>query len=178
MTKFFSGAGDEGTSTFYGSGERHPKNNVRFEALGSLDELNSYIGVAKAHSDIPRISAFLEEIQENLFTIQAEIGAARAPSVPPITEQKLKDLEAAIANFGEEVGEIRTFIIPGGTPLAAHLEYARTLARKAERRVTPFKDELAHATYVYLNRLSSALFVLARYANKYARAEEKGPSYQ
>lgn len=177
MQKFFSGAGDKGTSTLYGSSERHPKDDAHFEALGSLDELNAYLGVAKTHSTMPQISEFLEGLQEDLFIIQAEVGTAEKPTVPPINQEKVKKLEAAIARFSEEIAEIRTFIIPGGTPLAAHLEYARTLARKAERRVTPFKDELTDATYAYLNRLSSALFVCARYANKHTGTHEKGPSY-
>jgi len=169
--KFYTGKGDAGKSTLFGSRKVIPKNNKIFEALGALDELNSYLGICKTISKNELVNDIIKKVQENLFTIQAELGSGKKN----INEKDLKDLERIIEKLGENVSNIHKFVISGGNLLAAHLDYARTLARKAERKVIPIK--LSKTSYAYINRLSSLLFVLSRYINKEAKVIEEHPSY-
>ncbi|MDO8523542.1 MAG: cob(I)yrinic acid a,c-diamide adenosyltransferase [bacterium] len=176
--RFYSGKGDGGTTTLFGSGKRLPKTDKVFEALGALDELNSYLGICVSLAHDKNIKNTLKEVQENLFILQAELGDAK---VKPIGRKKLEILEKTTDNFGDAVGVITKFTLSGGSPLSAHLDYARTLARRAERKVL----EARFPTFgnpewnlAYLNRLSSLLFVLARYVNKKSRIKEKNPKYK
>lgn len=186
--KFYTGQGDKGTSTLLGLAKRIPKNDRRFRALGAVDELNSYLGICRALSKDKAVSKALLETQENLFIIQAKLGSLR--NVPNqalnITDDKIKELEKTIDKFSEMVGIITKFSIPGGSPLSAHLDYARAVCRRTERvvadldvrRLNRRRTSQNWPALAYLNRLSSLLFVLARYANKKAGASEKNPSYK
>jgi cob(I)alamin adenosyltransferase len=179
--KFYSGKGDKGTTTLFGSGKRRPKTDKIFGALGVLDELNSYLGVCLSLSNNYKITVVLEDIQQNLFILQAEIGGAKIES---LKQNKLKLLEKATDEFGIDVGVITNFTLSGGTPLSAHLDYARTIARRVERQLCdldtrcPSGHRVSAISYAYLNRLSSLLFVLARYENKIAGIREKNPKYK
>ena len=172
--KFYTGQGDGGQSMLFGSGAKISKTDPRFEALGALDELNSYIGVCKSPAEENKVKNALKDAQENLFIIQAELGGAKNIT---LGENKMNELEKTIDELGEFVGPITKFTIPGGNPLSARLDYARALARKAERRTASVKEKISPAALAYLNRLSSLLFVLARYVNKKTNTPEDHPRY-
>lgn len=181
--RFYSGKGDKGTTTLFGSGKRIRKTDKIFEALGALDELNSYLGICMSLTRDRKIKNTLEEVQENLFILQAEIGSSRRPTstwmsdVQVMKIDKIKKLEKTTDEFGDAVGLITKFTISGGTLLSAHLDYARALARKTERKALGIKN-ISPIALPYLNRLSSLLFVLARYENKTHGKKEKNPKYK
>ncbi|KKT40809.1 MAG: ATP-cobalamin adenosyltransferase [Parcubacteria group bacterium GW2011_GWA2_44_13] len=181
--KYYSGKGDKGTSTLFGSGKRFSKTGKVFEALGALDELNSYLGICRSLALDKKVKNALETIQENLFIIQAEVGSSGRPTstwmsdVQVIKIAKLKELEKTTNKFGDAAGIITKFTLSGGSLLSAHLDYARTLARRVERAYLAV-GQLSDANIAYLNRLSSLLFILARYTNKKARKKEKNPKYK
>src|SRR3989344_9253816 len=172
--KFYTGQGDAGESVILGESKKISKTGAVFEALGALDELNSYLGICKTLTEEEKIKEALKYAQENLFIIHAELGGTKNIF---IGEEKIQKLEKLIDEFGEFVGQITKFTIPGGEPLSARLDFGRALARRAERRATALKNQISPAALAYLNRLSSLLFVLARYANKKAGAPEGHPSY-
>lgn len=175
--RFYTGRGDDGTTTLFGGTDRVRKDGARFEALGALDELNSYLGVCRSVCGDEDIKGAIARAQENIFILQAEAGSAGESPVRRIDEEKIKTLETVLEKFSNEIGEMRNFIIPGGEALSAHLDYARSLARRAERALVA-ADVGSPAGRAYLNRLSSLLFVLARVAAKRAGADESKPSYQ
>jgi cob(I)alamin adenosyltransferase len=176
----YTGKGDGGTTKLYGpQKDRISKASEMPEALGTLDELNAFLGFIKARfaSSEPRIAELLHEVQEALFIVQAQTAGA---------EKQLRD--NAVTNVEEWVNAIEKYIPPlkgfsiaGGTELSALLDVARTLSRRAERRVVAVKEaglrELAPLTMQYMNRLSSLLFALARLANHLAGVKEENPSY-
>jgi cob(I)alamin adenosyltransferase len=175
----YTGKGDKGTTTAFGCNQqRISKSSELPEVLGSLDELNAFLGFVKMRSSGElRIANVLRDIQESLFIIQAETGGA---------DKKLK--EGSVENIGNMVNEIEKeippiqgFSIAGGTELSALLDVARTLARRTERRLVAVKElhlrELSSETMAYMNRLSSLLFALARLANHLAGVAEENPRY-
>ena len=165
----------------FGSGKRIKKNNKIFHALGNLDELNSYLGICVSLSQDKKIKNIVKNIQETLFILQAELGGSKNLK---LEEKKLKELEKTADKFGGELGVITKFTISGGSVLSAHLDYARALARRAERQICDLEARLPSGSRAskfslsYMNRLSSLLFVLARYANKKAGAKENNPKYK
>lgn len=161
--------GDKGDTGLFGSGKRLSKTDARIEALGAVDELNSLLGVCKSKSK-KNIAAILEGIQENLFIVQAELGGAKKY----LTQEHVDALEKIIDTIEKKLPPLRNFVLSGGTELAALLDYARAVARRAERRCIKL---LSLHTLAYVNRLSSALFALARLANKQARKQERRPQY-
>jgi len=175
---FFTGKGDGGTTTIFGCDQKRiSKSSELPEALGALDELNSFIGLAKVRADASTAKT-LREVQENLFIVQAE--TAGAPK--SVTEEKVKDIEAVIHAIEKEIPPITNFSIAGGTELSALLDVTRTLARRAERRLVAVHEggtrELSENTRAYINRLSSLFFALARRANHKAGIVEENPKYQ
>lgn len=175
----FTGKGDTGTTTAFGCDQqRISKSSELPEALGALDELNAYLGFVKMHSvENSRIASAIRDVQETLFIIQAEIAGADKR----VGEGEVKEIERAVNEIEKEIPPIKGFSIAGGTELSALLDVARTLARRAERRVTAVKElklrELAPEMLAYLNRLSSLLFALARLANHEAGVAEETPRY-
>lgn len=169
----YTGKGDDGTTQFFGCDQRFSKSSAIAEALGALDELNSFLGVCKnlAFKDI------LAEAQQDLFVIQAETAGADKH----IGDDRTGWLETKIAAINEELPPIQSFIVPGGTEAAAQLDFARTISRRAERRIVAVREEgivkISDATLKYLNRLSSLLYALARLANVKAGIEEEKPHY-
>lgn len=175
----FTGKGDGGTTTAFGCNQqRISKSSELPEALGSLDELNAFLGFVKMRAtDSPRIASTLRDVQENLFIIQAETAGA---------DKKLKDgtvdgITKIVNDIEKEIPPIKGFSIAGGTELSSMLDVARTLARRAERRLIAVKEaslrELSAETLSYMNRLSSLLFALARLANHLAGVAEENPKY-
>ncbi|MDP3245271.1 MAG: cob(I)yrinic acid a,c-diamide adenosyltransferase [bacterium] len=177
--KFFSGKGDKGITSLFGSPKRRKKNDPCFEALGTIDEVVSFLGICVALAKNEELSAALEQIQNNLFIIQAEIGNAgqSKKNKKRISDKKIRELETVIEKYGKKAGEIKNFIIPGGSTLSAYFDFVRALTRRAERKCVDLNNAMSLNTMAYLNRLSSLLFVLARYVNKKNGVIEKDPKY-
>jgi cob(I)alamin adenosyltransferase len=169
--KIYTKTGDDGQTGLFGGG-RVAKDDPRIEAYGTVDELNAALGVARAEKPPADIDAVLDELQHDLFTVGAELATPDASrrAVPPITSEHISRLEAAIDRFEATLAPLKQFILPGGTRAASALHFARTVCRRAERRlVTLATAEGAGAVsselIVYLNRVGDLLFVLARAAN-------------
>jgi cob(I)alamin adenosyltransferase len=174
----YTGKGDTGTTTAFGCNQKRiSKSSELPEALGSLDELNAFIGFVKMRSAEPRIQTTLRSAQETLFIIQAEVAGADKK----VSESAVKHIEDIVNDIEKEIPKLKGFSIAGGTELSALLDVARTLARRAERRVIAVKElnirALSPLTMTYLNRLSSLLFALARLANHLAGVAEETPHY-
>jgi cob(I)alamin adenosyltransferase len=170
--KIYTRTGDEGETGLFGGG-RVSKGHVRVEAYGTVDELNAALGVAVEWVVTGEIRAGLRKVQNDLFsfgaflaTPGAEDGSAR-PSVPPLPQKRVQEMEDWIDSASKEPPELRNFILPGGTKGAAALHLARTICRRAERAVVRLaEDHEAHPVVLsYLNRLSDLLFAYARLEN-------------
>ncbi len=172
MTRIYTRTGDEGETGLFG-GQRVPKDDPRVSAYGAIDELNAMLGVARAARPDPGIDAVLERLQHHLFDIGAELATpptaspGAAAHVPRVLPSWVESLERDIDRFENGLPPLREFILPGGTPAAAHLHLARTVARRAEREIVSLgaRERLNPELLKYVNRLSDLLFVLARAAN-------------
>ncbi len=175
----YTGKGDGGTTTAFGCDQqRISKSSELPEALGALDELNAFLGFAKMRSaGEPRIMTVLRNAQETLFIIQAEVAGADKK----VGKSAVKETETMVNDIEKEIPKLKGFSIAGGTELSALLDVARTLTRRAERRLVAVKEmqvrELSNETMAYMNRLSSLLFALARLANHLAGVAEETPRY-
>ena len=171
----YTGKGDDGTTTVFGSKERILKSSTLPEALGALDELNSFIGFVRVKS--PDRADMLQTVQEAVFIIQAEVAGADKK----LAAQAVADIEAMIADIEKKLPPINAFTISGGTEHAALFDVLRTLARRAERRVVAVQHEhireISPVTKAYLNRLSSLFFAHARFHNHVAGIAEQHPKY-
>ena len=170
LTRIYTKTGDEGM-TGLGGGSRVPKDSARVEAYGTVDELNSQLGVALATGLSDRLVAELALVQNELFDLGADLATpadsqARHP-VPTVQARHIELLEALIDELNEVVGPLANFLLPGGSPGAADLHVARTICRRAERVATRLgrEEPIGPTVLPYLNRLSDALFVMARYEN-------------
>jgi cob(I)alamin adenosyltransferase len=157
--------------TALGGGQRVPKDNLRVQAYGSVDELNSAIGVALAHGLCDHLSEALVSVQNTLFDLGSDLCFLEEDkatfSIPHVNAQHVEKLEALIDELNAAVGPLENFILPGGSVGASHLHVARTICRRAERETATLAREEPVGEYVlpYLNRLSDALFTMARYEN-------------
>jgi cob(I)alamin adenosyltransferase len=169
MMKIYTKTGDSGETGLPGGG-RVPKDAAVTEVCGNADELNTILGLARSVQLPDDIDRLLDRIQSQLFDLGAEtarLGAA-ADTACRIDAADVKALEAAIDRFDAEIPQLRNFILPGGTPAAAHLHVARAVCRRAERSLVRLLREvpgLSPQILIYLNRLSDLLFVLARLVN-------------
>jgi cob(I)alamin adenosyltransferase len=170
LTRIYTKTGDAGM-TGLGGGQRVPKDAQRVETYGTVDELNSQIGVALATGLCDRLAAELPPIQNQLFDLGSDLATpaasqARHP-VPTVEPRHIEGLERLIDELNEIVGPLANFLLPGGSPGAAHLHVARTICRRAERAATGLArdEDIGPTVLPYLNRLSDALFVMARYEN-------------
>ena len=178
--------GDKGTTKTLRGNERIPKDSLLTEALGAVDELNSYIGLCKVKAsfdvvmikeDKITISSILENVQQNLFIIQAELAGADKK----LNQSKIDELENVIDSIEKQLLPITTFLISGGTELGALFDVARTIARRVERRIISVhikEVSLNEFTLGYINRLSSLLYALARHSNYRAGVREVPPTYE
>ena len=179
MTKIYTRTGDSGDTGLFGGG-RVQKNHPRVEAYGDVDELNACIGMARAVEMMPRIDEVLVPLQRDLFAIGALLATPDRDKMKKqlekasIDERRIAELERAIDDGDKELEPLKSFIVPGGTPKAAALHVARTVCRRAERRVIAIgeAEHIPPIVVVYLNRLSDLLFTLARVANRRAGAGE------
>lgn len=175
LNRIYTRTGDDGT-TALGTGERRCKADPRIESYGTVDELNAAIGVARLHAvAYPALDVMLQRIQNDLFDLGADL--ATPPSETPPAREPLRIVAAQVGRLEAEIDEmnarlspLRSFVLPGGSSLAAHLHVARTVARRAERLVVAVamlaEEEINPAAIGYLNRLSDFLFVAARHANQ------------
>jgi cob(I)alamin adenosyltransferase len=171
ITKVYTRTGDDGT-TGLGAGGRVAKDSPRIEAYGTVDELNSQIGLALASGVNEAIAPALCSIQNDLFHLGSDLCTLeeekkRRP-VPGIEDRHIAALESLMDRLSEELPPLENFVLPGGSPGAAQLHVARTVCRRAERLVVALSrlETVGPHTVRYLNRLSDALFVMARHENK------------
>jgi len=177
LTKIYTKTGDDGT-TALGGGERLPKDALRIETYGTVDELNSVLGVAMAGGLEPSLEVEIKRIQNELFHLGSDLCVLESDKVkmpvPRIEERHVQALEYAIDRMSRGLGALENFILPGGSVGAAHLHVARTVCRRAERLAVGLARDEAVGPFViaYLNRLSDGLFVMARWENKHRGVED------
>jgi cob(I)alamin adenosyltransferase len=173
LNKIYTKTGDDGTTGLV-RGARRLKYDLRVNCFGTVDEANSSIGVARVlTASMPKIDNILGRIQNDLFDLGSDLatpGADPAGTTPSLrtTSQQTAWLEQMIDQFNEGLAPLTSFVLPGGSPLAAALHVARTITRRAERLVVELvanEPGVNNQTLIYLNRLSDLLFVLARVAN-------------
>lgn len=174
--KIYTKTGDKGDTSLFG-GQRVPKDALRIEAYGTVDELNSVLGIVRADNKENEIDSIIDRIQNDLFVLGADLATPRSQSSKSIKRIDAKDsrhLEKTIDQLEEQLKPLKTFILPGGSLVAARLHFARTVCRRAERSAVRLSrnEDIGEGTTIYLNRLSDLLFVLARYANHAAGVSE------
>lgn len=174
--KIYTKTGDTGETALFG-GERVPKDALRIEAYGSVDELNCVLGVIRSLGPDRKISAALLKIQHQLFELGADLATPivhKSPMIPRIKASHAAALERTIDSMERALQPLKSFILPGGSVAASQLHLARTVCRRAERNVVRLSrnEDIGSAVIIYLNRLSDLLFVLARYENLSSAHEE------
>jgi cob(I)alamin adenosyltransferase len=174
--KIYTKTGDSGDTSLFG-GQRVPKDALRIEAYGTVDELNSMLGIVRSDGAPEELDGILEAIQHDLFDLGADLATPRPASkvsVKRITAKDVQALERFIDGVDPKLKPLRSFILPGGSSIAARLHFARTVCRRAERVCVRLSrnEDIGEDVTVYLNRLSDLLFVLARYANVLAGVSE------
>ncbi len=167
--KIYTGKGDEGETGLYG-GKRVSKDSSRIEAYGTIDELNSFIGLAVTEIVDENVKTLLLSIQNQLFTIGTELATPddKKYKIDGTPEEFYSIIEKQIDKYDEKLEELNNFVLPGGSKSSANLHICRTIGRRAERAVVSLKKsaEINNNILIYLNRLSDLFFVLARYENK------------
>ncbi len=164
--KIYTKTGDKGETGLFG-GARLPKNHIRIEAYGTVDELNSFIGLVRDHVSNDDIRQELKTIQNRLFTIGASLASdpSKNMSTPDILESDISLLENAMDRMDEALPPLKNFILPGGHPTVSYCHVARCVCRRAERMTVALHqlEEVDDILIQYLNRLSDYLFILGRY---------------
>lgn len=177
LTRIYTRSGDDGT-TALGFGGRVRKDALRVECYGTVDELNSAIGVARAAALPEELDPTLARVQNELFHLGSDLCVPEAEKalhpVPRIEPRHIEALERLIDQWNERLPPLENFVLPGGSAAAAALHLARTVCRRAERLVAALAraEPIGTLTLAYLNRLSDALFVLARAANRLAGRDD------
>lgn len=178
LNKIYTRTGDDGTTGLV-RGPRRMKHDLRVACFGTVDEANSFIGLARLHTgSMPKIDRLLSRVQNDLFDVGSDLAT---PGQDPegvqslrVTPAQIAWLEEQIDRYNEGLAPLKSFVLPGGTPLAAALHVARTVVRRAERLVVELigkEPELGPTPMIYLNRLSDLLFVMARVANANGNAD-------
>jgi cob(I)alamin adenosyltransferase len=169
LTKLYTRKGDQGTTTLT-SGEQVSKDELRVRAYGSVDELNSALGLTRASGPDSRLDELLGRVQNELFHLGAELSASAETKKdgPKIEARHVHTLEAEIDELMDAVGPLDNFVLPAGTPAAAALHLARSICRRAERDLVALscQEQVSPVALSYLNRLSDTLFAMALYENK------------
>lgn len=168
LTKIYTRTGDEG-HTSLGDGTRVPKTDARIEAYGTVDELNSAIGLVLSAGAPDNVCTWLERIQNELFDLGADLSVPERTEGEHlrVTQEQVDALEAVCDTVNDDLEPLKSFVLPGGTEQAARLHVARTVCRRAERRAAELaaSEPVNAVALAYLNRLSDLLFILARAAN-------------
>lgn len=183
MVRIYTRTGDDGTTGLIG-GKRVSKDHLRIEAYGSVDELNALLGVVQSYSLPKRVERILQRIQDDLFTIGADLAVPAGVDrndykVPGVADADITALESEIDACEQRLEPLRKFILPGGTTAAALLHLARTVARRAERHCVSLTraENVDPQILRYLNRLSDLCFVLARFVNRQSGQPESHPTF-
>lgn len=181
--KIYTKTGDKGETSLF-TGQRVPKNNPYIEALGTVDECNSFLGTALAYfqntQEMNQVRSQIETIQHALFDVGAALATPRTSANNSKIEktrfdkEEIEVLEKWIDAMDAELPPLHAFILPGGHPAGAHLHVARSVCRRAERCVLPlhYKGDVSDTVIIYLNRLSDYLFTVSRYVNFLNRSPE------
>jgi cob(I)alamin adenosyltransferase len=171
LNKIYTRRGDDGTAAL-ATGERRAKSDLRFDAIGTIDELNAEIGLARLHEATmgADVAAMLPPIQNDLFDLGADLSTPQKSESRErlrIVSAQVERLEREIDTLNASLAPLTSFVLPGGTPAAAALHVCRTVARRAERLMVALaaKETVNPEAIRYINRLSDLLFVAARYAN-------------
>lgn len=170
LSKIYTRTGDNGT-TGLGDGSRINKDSVRVEVMGDVDELNAVIGLTLAEGVSPRLQATLTKIQHDLFNLGGEVCI---PGYVMLTQASVDELENSIDTLNSELSALKEFILPGGSKNAAFCHLARTVCRRAERKLIELHrhEKVTEISLQYLNRLSDLLFVMCRIMNKEANVSD------
>lgn len=174
--KIYTKTGDKGTTSLLG-GTRVPKYHGRIDAYGTVDELNSWMGLLRDQPETAEAKALLLEIQEKLFTIGSNLAAEKGNKfqIPKIEEEAIQKLEAAMDKMDEQLPPMKNFVLPGGHQVVSYAHIARCVCRRAERAVVGLHEQepVEEILMIYLNRLSDYLFVFSRFMALKLKAEEK-----
>ena len=170
MAKIYTRTGDKGETGLVG-GARVSKDSLRVIAYGSVDEVNSVLGIARSHLNDKELDALLAELQADLFVVGADLASVSGNeqrNLSQITVEKVSELERMIDKYEAELSPLKSFILPGGGVSGSILHNARTVARRAERHIVTLSkaEKISEQMLPYMNRLSDLLFVLARVANR------------
>ena len=180
MPLFYTGKGDGGVS--HVGKKKYPKDSLILETLGDLDELNSFLGLVRSVVQNKKLAASLEQVQQHLFIIQAQVAVVMFPEFksPQLKKEKVEWLEREIRAIEKKIKPERGFVIPGATISAAWLDVVRAVSRRTERTITAFhrKYPLSQEILSYLNRLSSYLYALARMESVSRKIREQKPKYR
>jgi cob(I)alamin adenosyltransferase len=173
LNKIYTKTGDDGTTGLV-RGPRRMKHDLRVDCFGTVDEANSFIGMARlSTTSMPKLDRLLARIQNDMFDVGSDLATpgkdpeGSSPSLR-VTKAQVEWLEQQIDHYNEGLAPLTSFVLPGGTPLAVALHLARTVTRRAERLVVELltkEPDVNSAALIYLNRLSDLLFVIARVAN-------------
>ena len=174
--KIYTKTGDRGETSLFG-GRRIPKDELRIEAYGTVDELNSIIGICRSLNTTQELDRILDELQHDLFQLGADLATPRAESKAGVVRMREEDvarLEHYIDRIDPTLDTLRSFILPGGNRSAAMLHFARAVCRRGERLVVRLArvEDIGEMPTKYLNRLSDLLFVLARWVNALGNTPE------
>lgn len=178
LNRIYTRTGDSGTAQL-ASGERRSKADLRFEAIGAVDELNAHAGLARLSTAMhPAVDATLMRVQNDLFDLGADLATIEARKPGPalrIVDTQVGRLEAEIDGLNADLSPLRSFVLPGGTPAAAALHLCRTVCRRAERNMVALAgdpaESVAEPALRYINRLSDLFFVAARWVNDRGKAD-------
>jgi cob(I)alamin adenosyltransferase len=178
MTRFFTRNGDSG-ETSLARGSKVRKDDLLVEAIGNVDELNSAIGLSRFYVRDETLRSELQKIQNDLFSIGAMLASLLGESTVKMDKSRVERLESAIENMSSKLPELNKFVLPGGSEEASHLHLARSVARRAERKVVAVsaKHKIDENVLRYMNRVSSFLFTAALYVNHINGVEESHPVY-
>ncbi len=173
--KIYTKKGDQGTTSLFG-GANIGKNSLRIKAYGTVDELNSILGIVLTYSLSDRGEEILKELQNQLFVLGADLATlpSKKTKIDRIGTKEIQQLEEWIDELDDQLPKLTAFILPGGAPAGATLHQARTVCRRAERHAVALKLEnpVSDEIIIYLNRLSDLLFVMARFENREAGETE------
>ena len=172
--KIYTKTGDKGETGLFG-GERVSKNNLRLNAYGSIDELNSFLGLALIEVTSVEIKNVLNDLQNKLFVLGSDLATPETEknvklNITRLPDSYILDTEKTIDDFEAKLDELKNFILPGGSKGSALLHICRTISRRAEREVVALKntEHIGENIVIFLNRLSDLFFVLSRFENKYS----------
>ncbi len=172
--KIYTKTGDKGETGLFG-GERVSKHSTRLDAYGTVDELNSFLGLAILEVNNQEIKSIIKEIQQKLFVVGSDLATPQTEKnqklkIPSTPDEYIDETERLIDKFESQLDELKNFILPGGSKGSALLHICRTIARRAEREIVALKntEEIGNNIVIFLNRLSDLFFVLSRFENKYS----------